>query len=159
MKEEIVVVLRRHDQIEEILPYIETIVQPGMRVVFFVPYPMNLWPWLCDHWVTTESRIAAVVAGRRIMNEYSSEMQKNLAEQRISLARAILQRMQVEVVVDIYTASVRRAVHDYCTGREACLVFLQTGKRHTLIDRIRKIFFGSFRPHVSSLRLVRYLGQ
>jgi hypothetical protein len=159
MKEEIVVVLRRHDRIEEILPYVEKIVQPRMRVVFLVPYPMELWPWLCDHWVTTESRRAAIMAGKRIINEYSWEMQKNLAEQRLSRARAILQRMQVEVVVDIYTASIRRAVHDYCTGREACLVSLQTGKGRTLIDRIRKMFFGSFRPRVSSLRLVRYLGQ
>jgi hypothetical protein len=67
----ILVSLGRHDGIEEILPYIEKIAHPGMRVVFLIPYPVKLWPWFRDHWITTESRRAAIVAGRKIIHEYS----------------------------------------------------------------------------------------
>jgi hypothetical protein len=37
MAKEIVVALKRKDQVEEIIPYIEKVAQPGMAVVFLVP--------------------------------------------------------------------------------------------------------------------------
>jgi hypothetical protein len=66
MEGKILVLLRRHNRIEDILPSLEKIAQPGMKVVFLIPYPAKLWPWLRDHWVTTESSREAIVLGKKI---------------------------------------------------------------------------------------------
>jgi hypothetical protein len=134
MEGKILVSLGRHDPIEEILPYIEKIAERGMTVTFLIPYPVKLWPWFRDHWITTESAREASVAGKRILDKYSWQSQKTLADQRISLARAVLRHRQVEVVVDICTASMRRAIKNHALDKEVRLVLLRAGRSHPLFN-------------------------
>ena len=42
----ILVPLKRHDQIEEIMPYIEKVAEPGAGVVFLVHHPVSGFKWL-----------------------------------------------------------------------------------------------------------------
>jgi hypothetical protein len=161
MEGKILVSLRRHDPIEEILPYIEKIAQPGMRVVFLIPYPVKLWPWFRDHWVTTESRREAMLAGKKIMNEYSWEAQKGLADQKISLAIDVLRKRQVEVVVNVCMCRMRRAIKDHSVDREVRLILLQGGSSHPLVNRLRRTLalFGAFKRPSSPPMLLLYPGQ
>ena len=41
MAEQILVPLKRNDRVEEIIPYVESITQPGMQVVFLAPYQVD----------------------------------------------------------------------------------------------------------------------
>jgi hypothetical protein len=161
MKGKIVVLLRRHDRIEDILPYIDKMAQPGMNIVFLIPYPVQLWPWLRDHWVTTESRRAAIVAGTKIINEYSWEAQKGLAEQKIALARDVLQKRQVEVDATICACSMTRAIRNHSVDREFQLVLLQAGSSHPLVNVLRRMlsFFGAFKRPAFRPMLLVYPGQ
>lgn len=133
MAGQILVVLKRHDRIGEVLPYIEKIAQPGRRVVFLIPYPVERWLWFRDHWVATESREEAVLAGRKIMAQYSWEMQRGLAEQKLSIACEALHNKGMQVCVDICTRSIRRAIKDYMADRETDLVLLPARDGHPLI--------------------------
>jgi hypothetical protein len=137
MAGQILVPLKRHDRIEEILPYLEKIAQPGMRVVFLVPYPIEAWLWLQDHWVSTESTREAMSAGRKIMERHSWEMQKGLAEQKISLGCDALHRQGVQVAVDVYTGNLRRIIEDYAANGDVDLIMLQAGSR----NRITKLMW------------------
>jgi len=161
MEREILVLLRRHDRIEEILPYIEKIAQPGMRIVFLIPYPVQLWPWVRDHWVTTESPREAMVAGREIMAKYSWEAQKELADQKIFLARGVLHKKQVDVAVNLCGSSMRRAVKDHSVDREARCVLFRTESRYQLINLIRRALslFGASKRPVSPPIHVLHPGQ
>jgi len=41
MSKKILVPLKKHDRIEEIVPYLEEVTQPGTNVVFLIHYPVN----------------------------------------------------------------------------------------------------------------------
>jgi hypothetical protein len=41
MAEKILVPLKRHDRVEEMIPYIEKVTQPGTSVVFLVHHPAS----------------------------------------------------------------------------------------------------------------------
>jgi hypothetical protein len=161
MEGKILVLLRRHNRIEDILPSLEKIAQPGMKVVFLIPYPAKLWPWLRDHWVTTESSREAIVLGKKIADEYSWEAQKELAEQKIALARDVLQKRQVEVDATICASSMKRAIEDHNVDGEAQLVLLHAGSNHLLINILRRSFFsfGAFKRRVFRPMLLVYPGQ
>jgi hypothetical protein len=161
MAREILVWLRRHDRIEEILPCIEKITQPGMKVVFLILYPVKLWPWVRDHWVTTDSPREAMVAGREIMAKYSWQAQKELADQKIFLARGVLQKKQVDVAVDLCVSRMRKAINDHSVDREARCVLFRTESRYHLINLIRRMLshFGASKRSVSPPVHVLHLGQ
>lgn len=127
MAGQILIPLKRHDRIEQILPYIENIAQPGMRVVFLIPYPVAPWLWLRDHWVITESAREAMMAGRKIMERYSCDVQMRLAEQRVVLARQALRKIGVETAVDVYTGRLRRVVESYRRGGNVHWIMLPVG--------------------------------
>lgn len=126
MAGQVLVPLKRHDEIEEIVPYLAEIAKPGMKVVFLLPYPVEGWS-LRDYWITTESVTEAMLAGRRINERSSWEVQRGLAELRISPARDALEKRKVDVAVDIYTGSLRSTLEDYAANRDVYWVLLRTG--------------------------------
>ena len=109
----ILVFLKKHDRVEEMIPCLEQLARPGMRVVFLVPYPVQLWRYVRDHWITTESVRAAVLAGRQTMEHYSWELQRARAERKVAPARDALRKKDIQVVVELYTGSLRKALRDY----------------------------------------------
>ena len=46
MAAKILVPLKKHDRVEEIVPYIEKVAEPGASVVFLVHHPVNGFKWL-----------------------------------------------------------------------------------------------------------------
>lgn len=149
----ILVPIRRSDRIEEIIPYIEAIAPPMARVVFLIPYPVELWLWLSDHWITTESPREAMLAGRRLQEKYSWEMQRALAEQKIAAARQALQKKGVEVAVDVYTGSLGNLLAEYRASGDVRLIIMRARNGLRIIRYLQEklSFLGlvkrpSFRP-------------
>ena len=153
MAEKILVALKRDDRLEEIIPYIEKIAQPGMKVVFLLRYPVTGdFLWLGDHWVTTESPREALLAGRRIIERYSWDVQRGLAEQRVLVAREALRRKEIEVTVELYTDSLRRVVRDYTAAGEVHLIMMGAGRTHPMMRLLQRTvpLLGLFRKRSSS---------
>ncbi len=140
MSGQILVALKRNEQMEEIIPYIEKIAQPGMKVVFLFPYPVTGdFAWLGDHWITTESPRKAMLEGRAIMEKYSWELQRGLAEQRASGAREALLRKGIELEVEVYAGSLRRVVREHAATEDVHLVMMPAGSSYPVIRLLRRM--------------------
>jgi hypothetical protein len=124
MSEKIAVILKRRDRIEEILPYIVNIARPGMRVLLLVPYPVDSWCYLRDHWVNTDSTAAAKSAGREISCRYAWHIQTEMAERKLAPAAEALRRLQIDVGVRLYTGSLSRAAKACKENGEAHLIMV-----------------------------------
>ena len=122
MSGQILVPFNSHLRVEDIVSVIEKDAKPGMRVVFLVRYPIDPWEWFRDHWVTTESSRNAMLAGRKVMEKYSWEGQRALAEEMVAPWRYVLQKMGVKATVDVYTGSLSSVVENYSRGDEISLV-------------------------------------
>jgi hypothetical protein len=122
MAGQILVPFNSHLRVEDIVSVIEEAAKPGMRVVFLVRYPVDPWVWFRDHWVTTESSRNAMLAGAKVMEKYSWEGQRALAEEMVAPWRYVLQKMGVKASVAVYTGSLSSVVETYCREDETPLV-------------------------------------
>jgi hypothetical protein len=100
MAAQILVSLSSH-RIEEFMPYVSGVAKAGTKVVFLVPYPIDRWTWLRDHWVTTECSRKAMLAGRQIIESYSAERQRELAEEVLGPWPQVLRNMGVAVSISV----------------------------------------------------------
>lgn len=137
MEGQILVPLNSHNQVSDIISVIEKAAKPGMRIVFLVPYPMNIWEWLRDHWVTTESSRGATLAGRKIMDKYSIEGQRALAEKIVAPWRHALEKVEVKASVDVYTGSLSSALENY-SRRDGVSLLIRPRKDLSMLRFLRR---------------------
>ena len=112
MEGKILVGLGPQDQVEEIIPYLERLAKPGMKVVCFIRYPVESRDYLRDHWVTTDSTRSAMAAGKKLMARYSWDAQKRLAEEKVVPVSEAMHKKAVNVEVRLYTGSLQTMVLD-----------------------------------------------
>ena len=137
MAGQILVPFNSHVRIRDIISVIEKAAKPGMRIVFLVRCPIDIWEWLQDHWVTTESSRDAMLAGRKIMDKYSLEGQRALAEEIVAPCSHALQKMEVKATVDVYTGSLSSAVENYCR-RDATSLVMRTRNDLSVMRFLRR---------------------
>ena len=122
MAGQILVPFNSHLQLKDIISLVEEAAKPGTGVVFLVRYPVDPWEWFRDHWVTTESSRNAMLAGGKVMEKYSWEGQRALAEEMVAPWGYVLQKMGVKAAVAVYTGSLSSVVENYSRGDEISLV-------------------------------------
>ncbi len=122
MSEQILVPMTRNDRAEDLIPYVEKVARPGMKVVFMVPYPVE---GLC--WSNEEFGRRAIEAGKRLARYYTWEANLQKARERIEPASKILPAKGVEVTVNLYAGSLRNAVHDYAAKGDIHLILTRAG--------------------------------
>jgi hypothetical protein len=143
--------------IKDTIPVIKEAAKAGMSVVFLFCYPVDSWGWFRDHWVTAESARDAMQAGKKIIERYSWEGQRALAEEMVAPFRYDLQKIGVKTVVDLYTGSLSSLLENYSRKDEISFIMQAENDFPRLAFFHRSIgFFGlfkgaSFRP-VLSLR-------
>ncbi len=157
MAKQIVVALKRDDRVEQILPSLEKIAEPGTRVVFLIPYPVDGVMWVRDHWVTAESPRHALLAARIIAEKYSWETQRQRAEDKVFPACAALRRRGVEIAVDLYTGSARKVMASYTRNGGVHATTVQAGRGLSLRRFLHGIalLFGSCEQSASAPVLLR----
>ena len=62
MEGQILVPFNSHVRVRDIISVIEKAAKPGMKIVFLIRYPVDIWEWFRDHWVTSESSRNAMLA-------------------------------------------------------------------------------------------------
>jgi len=158
MPGKILVLLRRNERVEEMVSYLRKIARPGMKVVFLIPYPIEPWLWLRDHWVETESPREALLAGIKIRERYSWEGQQALAEHKILPAREALGNKGVEVSVDLFTGGLSNVLRDYQPDEEVQWIMVRQGngiRVKALLQRARSLLGLGGRPRVSPVLVLR----
>jgi hypothetical protein len=146
MAGQILVSLSSHDRVEDIIPQIEQMAKPGTKVTFLMRYPVNPWAWLRDHWINSESPGDVMSAGRRVLETYSYDAQRQLAEQMVLSVCNTLPKMGVEVAVDVYTGPFRTVVESYTRKGDVQMV-MRTKRGLPMIRLMDKTvaFLGSFK--------------
>ena len=118
MEDKILIVLRGRDQIEDLIPYLERVAKPGMKLVCLIPYPVESREYFRDYWATTDSTRSAMLTGRNLIERYSWETQKQLAEKKVTAVREAMKNKSVNVEIDFCTGSLKRIVLDRTTDRD-----------------------------------------
>jgi hypothetical protein len=106
------VALKEHDRVDEVMPFIHQIVQPGMKILFLVPCPMQSMDCWRDRRLSMEAEIQSNLAVR-LIKEFPWEAQRRLAVERISPACDLLRERGIEVEIDVYAGSLRKALRSY----------------------------------------------
>lgn len=167
MGQEILVALKSEDRLSQMIPYIEKVAQPGMRVVFlirFIPHSASKpsrhdsieleCPETSAHGEVASEKPR--LAPENISATYSMEEQKLSAEHKVFLALEALIKRGIEITVNVYMGSLRRTVKDYTRKGEVHLIVMRPSKKRRVIEFVQKAFtmFGLFRRPTLSPVLV-----
>jgi nucleotide-binding universal stress UspA family protein len=104
---QILVPLRKGDRIEDVVPYLEQIAQPGSKVTLLVHYSVEGLDWLQGKSTTS------------VVKE-----QKPVADENTFLALESLRERDVKVALDIYAGPLTKVVKQYALRGDIDLVMI-----------------------------------
>jgi hypothetical protein len=109
--------MKRSDRAEDLIPYVEKVSRPGMKVIFMVPYPTDGFCWAHE-----EFGRKGIEEAKRLANYYRWDTNLQKAKDRISPALKSLASKGMEVAVDLYAGSMRSAVRNYAAKGDVHLI-------------------------------------
>ena len=160
MAQKILVVLKRGDRIEEIVPYLEEVTKPGMSVVFLIHRPMNRFKWLQAYCGIMECGLEKTLAIRRMVESYSVQMRRQLAQQKVFHTCEALQRLGVKIAVDVYAGSLRKTLRSHVLNGDSQLIVMRPAIGHRVMSFLQGTvsIFSVFKRPSSSFVFLLHLG-
>jgi hypothetical protein len=156
--EEIVIPLKRCDQINDVMPYLKNIARPGMKVVFLVRGSTDRWPWMEAHLTAMQTGNLTAFQVCELTSRYNVERETRLAEESLALTTKMLCARGISTEVKIYASSLRKALRRLAESETSRLVLLPTSHSFSPVRISRAIFSAlglSKRRDVSPVLLVR----
>lgn len=165
MGPQILVALKSEDRLSQMIPHVEKIAQPGMKVVFLIRFSPQAAPKMphkslglrCledprSEWELEKPRFA----GENITGTQSMEEQRLSAEHKVFLALEALLKRGIEITVDVYMGSLKRIVKGYTCKGDVHLIVMRASKKRRMMEFVQKAFtmFGLFRRPTFSPVLV-----
>ena len=137
MAGQILVPLRGSDQIEQFLPYIERVAQPGMRVVFLFHFGFSGFKELTDQLLAIHTGIRpAFLPGKSSVDMV--ENKRRSVERKLLPACELLQHRGIRIDVNVCAGRLQTVVQEYLKKEEVHLVMMRpAGNR--LMGYLRKI--------------------
>lgn len=126
MNKEILVAMKSQDRIEDIIPCLEKVAQPGTKVTFLLRYPVDGFAQANE----VSGRAAALAEARRLAKHYSWEENQKRAERKVLPALEALQRKGGEVTVDLYAGSLRKAIKSHAVKGDVHSIMTRAGIGH-----------------------------
>ena len=154
MNNKILVPLKKHDRLEEIVSYIEKVAKPGASVVFLVRHPVRGMKWLQAYCGIAQCGLEKSLAVRRMIESYSLKMRRQLAERRVFQTCGALHDMALNIAVDVYTDSLKKVLRSYASRDDAPLVIMQPGIGQRIVSflhgaiSLRRLLARPFAPSV-----------
>jgi hypothetical protein len=105
MSKKILVPLGQYDRSEEMIPYIEKVARPGMKVVFLMRYPVDGFIWAKE-----EYGMRAALKAKKLVNYYSWEGNLESAKKQVAPTCEALRAKGIEADIDVYAGSLKKAV-------------------------------------------------
>ncbi len=122
MNNKILVPLGQNDRTAEMIPYIEKVARPRMKVVFLMGYPLG-----GIKWPTKEPDTETASEINEMLDYYSWEGNLGRAERKVSCASEVLRCKGVEVVVDVYAGSLKKAMRSHTVSGDVHLIMTRAG--------------------------------
>jgi len=152
MNKKILVPLGQYDQSEEMIPYIEKVARPGMKVVFLVCYLVDGVGWRKE-----EYGIRAALRAKELVKHYSWEGNLENARKRLAPACEALRARGIEAAVDVYAGNLKKAVRSHMLDGDVHLIMTRAGIGGwvaRLFNSSISIFNWFKRPSVSPVMLI-----
>ena len=108
MAEKILVPLKRHDRVEEVIPYIERVTRPGVSVVFLLHHPVNGLKWLQAYCGIMQCGLDNALMLRKMLESYSVKTRRQLAQQKVFQTCQALHRLGVKTAVEVYSGNLTK---------------------------------------------------
>jgi hypothetical protein len=134
MAAKILVPLKKHDRVEEIVPFIEKVAQPGTRVIFLVRHPVNGLKWLQAYSAISQCGIESAPPVRKMAESYSARMRMQLGRQKVFNTSEALHKLDVRVGVDVYAGSLSKTLRSYENNEDGQLVLIQPSIRQRIVS-------------------------
>jgi hypothetical protein len=134
MNKKILVPLGRYDRSEEMIPYIENVAKPGMKVIFLVRYPVDGFVWAKE-----EYGMRAALKAKKSVNYYSWAGNLENAKQHVAPACEALRAKGIEASLDVYTDSLKKAVRSHMLSGDVHWILTRAG----IGDWIARLFDGT----------------
>ena len=153
MNKKILVPLGQYDRSEEMIPYIEKVVRPGMKVVFLMRYPVDGIGLRKE-----EYGMRAALEAKNLVNYYSWEGNLEKAKQQVAPACEALQARGIETAVDVYAGRLKKAVRTYTLDGDVHLIMTRAGIGDwiaRLFDGTTSVFKWLKRPSLSPVLLIK----
>ena len=123
--EKLLVTMTGHDPIEKLMSCLEILARPAMTVIFLFPYPVDSSSYFRDHRITVESTIHATAVGRKVVQRYNWDAQKELAQRIIAPAVGALQNKGVEVEIHLCAGSLTKVIKNYSVDKDIHWIMTQ----------------------------------
>jgi hypothetical protein len=152
MNKKILVPLGQYDRSEEMIPYIEQVARPGMKVVFLLRYPVDGFIWAKE-----EYGMRAALEARKLVNYYSWEENLEKAKKQVAPACESLRAKGIETAVDVYAGSLKKAVRSHTLNGDVHLIMTRAGIGGwiaRLFDGTNSVFKWFKRPSFSPVMLI-----
>lgn len=153
MSKKILVPLGQNDRTEEIIPCVEKVARPGMTVVFLVSYPVDGF-----RWPEKEFGMRAASEAVKLASYYSWEENLERAKRKVSRATEAFRPKGVEVAVDVYCGSLKKAVRYHTLNGDVHLIMTSAGIGEWIarfLDGTVSIFQLFKRPTFSPVLLIQ----
>jgi hypothetical protein len=122
MNKKILVPLAQYDRGEEMIPYIEKVARPGMKVIFLVRYLVDGFVWSKE-----EYGMRAALEAKKSVNYYSWEGNLEKAKQQVASACEALRAKGIETAVEVYAGSLKKALPSYMLKGDVHLIVTRAG--------------------------------
>ena len=152
MNKKILVPLGQYDRSEEMIPYIENVARPGMKVVFLVRYPVDGFIWGKE-----EYGMRAALEAKKLVHYYSWEGNLENAKKQIAPACEALRAKGIETDMDVYAGSLKKAVRSHTLNGDVHLIMTRAGIGNwiaRLFDGTTSVFKWFKRPSFSPVMLI-----
>ena len=130
----ILVPLKKHDRIEEILPYIAEVAEPGANVVFLIRRRATGFRWLQAYCGIAQWGLEKSLAVRRMIESYSLKTRMQLAQRRVFHTCTALHATDLNFMVDVYTGSLRTTLRRYAKNGDVQLLVMRLGIGQRIIS-------------------------
>ena len=158
MAEKILVPLKRHDRVEEVIPYIERVTRPGVSVVFLLYHPVNGLKWLQAYCGIMQCGLDNALMLRKMVESYSVKTRRQLAQQKVFQTCQALHRLGVKTAVEVYSGNLTKNLKSYLSEGDADVILMRFGMGQGIRRFLRWTLSvcGLFRPRASQSVLHLY---
>jgi hypothetical protein len=134
MKKNILVPLGQYDRSEDMVPYVESVARPGMKVVFLVRYPVDGIRWQKEAY-----GMRAALKAKQLARHYSWEENLARAKAQVAPACEALRVKGIESTVEVYAGNLRKAARAHAINGDVHLIMTRAG----ICQRIASFLSGS----------------
>ena len=154
MSKEILVAMKSQDRIEDMIPCLEKVAQPGTKVTFLFHYPVDGFALPKQEAGT----IAAALEAKKLAAYYAWEANVQRAERKVSPAFEVLSRNGAEAAVEVYAGSLKKAISKRTRKGDTHMVMMHAGIGQwiaSFFNGTNSVFKLFKRPSFSPVLLIR----